>query len=987
MIHRISSICLVPRLLLGVIILTGFFSMAHYSQASTVDKAGTFAPHLSNISKLDIGGGVTLATHIAINEVTKRAYIASSSKSVSFSFSPFIAVVDLNTNTLVKKIPIGFFVSTFGGLAVNPVTNKLYIGSDFGLYSYDENTEVLSQVPGISGVGSLAVNPVTNKIYVQSLVYNIVVLDGATDTVTITIEGPDFPFEYAGPTALAVNTVTNQIYLGQPQRLVVIDGNTDTYLTGIEGMIFPSFYSVAVNPVTNTIYQISLLGDIYIFDGATNTLNSSTYYPVTASDFSFPVLRVNPNTNQVYITELGTGGSPPDRVLVFDAGVTTLMGEISGGSSGIALDISANRLCSLSWANSVLSVTDIPTGQTVSRLSLFSSPVTVVVNPGLNQVYTGNANGTYTAINGDTNTVTETVLVADGQTIDDLLDQTYGYNLNINPTTDHLFYALESSDGIFTTHRILVFNATTKAYLYDLPVAGNPEINPIASSIEVNPVTNTLYVYDTAQNALVAIDDVNNTVIGTVSLSGSPRAIVINPVKNQVYVGTATNTVVIDGATHTIVATYPVSLTTSVCFNPNTNRLYTGVGNQLQVIDTVTFTQVATISLPQSTYDYIKPACNVVTNKLYLISDSELVTIDGNTNSVTDSLTLSLDEYFNYGGAGEQDLAVNPFTNQLYLMSDFDQMFVFSDGPAPTLSAPSLTQTFSPGTIQVNGVSTLTFTLNNANATYLSGVNFTDVLPAGVQIASPANLTVTGLAQGTVTATAGATSLSLANGVMAANQSATIAVNVVATTHGVKTNTTSVITSREAGNGAASSATLTVNLPAPSVTQFYPVASYPGKTITVYGANFQSGVTQVFFGGSRRVPAPGVTVVSATELKVVVPPTGTGNQNINGFLTIRVNGQETTTSALPANASNPGLSTATSPEFALWGDINNDGRFFATDLGLALRIVIGQLTPTARQRLAVDVDPLNTNGSRGNGTLNLADHLFLVRVQSGVASF
>ena len=52
--------------------------------------------------------------------------------------------------------------------------------------------------------------------------------------------------------------------------------------------------------------------------------------------------------------------------------------------------------------------------------------------------------------------------------------------------------------------------------------------------------------------------------------------------------------------------------------------------------------------------------------------------------------------------------------------------------------------------------------------------------------------------------------------------------------------------------------------------QFYPVASTPGKTITVYGAGFQNG-TEVFFGGDRRIPATEVLVVSSTRLQVTIP--------------------------------------------------------------------------------------------------------------------
>ena len=121
----------------------------------------------------------------------------------------------------------------------------------------------------------------------------------------------------------------------------------------------------------------------------------------------------------------------------------------------------------------------------------------------------------------------------------------------------------------------------------------------------------------------------------------------------------------------------------------------------------------------------------------------------------------------------------------------------------------SIAKSFAAGTIPVTGTTTLTFTLTNPNAaTALSGVAFTDPLPAGLIVASPNGLSNT--CGGTVTANAGTSSISLAGGSLAANASCTIGVTVQATSSGTLVNTTGAVTSVEGGTGNTATATLNV---------------------------------------------------------------------------------------------------------------------------------------------------------------------------------
>ncbi|MBX7219552.1 MAG: IPT/TIG domain-containing protein [Blastocatellia bacterium] len=174
---------------------------------------------------------------------------------------------------------------------------------------------------------------------------------------------------------------------------------------------------------------------------------------------------------------------------------------------------------------------------------------------------------------------------------------------------------------------------------------------------------------------------------------------------------------------------------------------------------------------------------------------------------------------------------------------------------------------------------------------------------------------------------------------------------------------------------------------APTITRFAPIASFPGKTITITGTNFVAGSTQVFFGGTNLVPAASVNVVNATTLTAVVPASGTGTANVNGYLTVRVNGTDATTQNLGDNSTLPCDPNAIFSQFVLLGDITGDGLSTqANDVALARAFTQFQATPSVRQRLAADVVPLN-GICRGDGAINTTDITFLRAVSFGQTTF
>ena len=110
---------------------------------------------------------------------------------------------------------------------------------------------------------------------------------------------------------------------------------------------------------------------------------------------------------------------------------------------------------------------------------------------------------------------------------------------------------------------------------------------------------------------------------------------------------------------------------------------------------------------------------------------------------------------------------------------------------------PSVSKGFSPNTIFVGQLSTLTITIrnNDLNAA-LTNTTFTDTLPVGVVVATPLTTSLTGCGAGTLSSTlggpalaAGDTAVSLNNGTIASNSNCVITVGVTSVLEDAYTNT------------------------------------------------------------------------------------------------------------------------------------------------------------------------------------------------------
>jgi len=170
------------------------------------------------------------------------------------------------------------------------------------------------------------------------------------------------------------------------------------------------------------------------------------------------------------------------------------------------------------------------------------------------------------------------------------------------------------------------------------------------------------------------------------------------------------------------------------------------------------------------------------------------------------------------------------------------------------------TKLFLPATIGPGSVSELTFTIDNSeNDEPVTDLDFTDTLPAGVTIASPANAMST--CGGILSAPDGGGAISFNDGDVGAESACTITVNVTSGIQGTHTNVTGDLIS-SAGNLGSASADLTVDASLPGFTKTFSPGSISrgGRSTLTFTIDNTANPTAAFHLDFTDNLPPGIVV-------------------------------------------------------------------------------------------------------------------------------
>ena len=198
-------------------------------------------------------------------------------------------------------------------------------------------------------------------------------------------------------------------------------------------------------------------------------------------------------------------------------------------------------------------------------------------------------------------------------------------------------------------------------------------------------------------------------------------------------------------------ASIPLNGTTSLTFtiqNPNTSITLNGIA----------FTDNLPAGLVVATPNALNNTCGGTATA---VAGSGSISLSGGTLAASASCTVSVNV---------QGTTAGVKNNSVQVTSTEGGTGNTSNASITVVAPPVIIKAFGAASIPLNGSTSLTFTIQNNNTTTaLTGVGFSDTLPAGLVVSTPNGLTGT-CGAGTITATAGTNVISLSGGTIAAEQ-------------------------------------------------------------------------------------------------------------------------------------------------------------------------------------------------------------------------
>ena len=329
----------------------------------------------------------------------KHAAIDPARHTVLADSGGYLTTID--TNTLAYNSIPWAYVSSPTALALDAATGKLYGAGGSGIHIFDEQTQTASffSVP-TETFGDIAVNPVTNKIYLTDYSTKFGVLDGATNTYS-TI-APAYPYSIINSASIAVDSGHDYVYVldNYTGKLVPINGYTNQ----------PA--------ITNTITGLPTQGTILTFDPMSDTLytNGSSSFLSVISGYTDLVSKipgidntgtvtVNPVTDYTYASNFPSGCCSPTMTATvevinsFDQSLVANVpvGQASTGPEAIAVDTVSNEIyvsngsSQTIGSSNTVSVIDGATNTVSATVATDYGPGAIVVDETNHRAYVMNA--------------------------------------------------------------------------------------------------------------------------------------------------------------------------------------------------------------------------------------------------------------------------------------------------------------------------------------------------------------------------------------------------------------------------------------------------------------------------------------------------------------------------------------------------------------------------------------------------------------------
>ncbi|NHH97197.1 hypothetical protein DYY66_2476 [Candidatus Nitrosotalea sp. FS] len=310
---------------------------------------------------------------IAVNPVTNKIYVTCTGSDYPYGRLPpnaiavplpipgKVFVIDGNNQNVVTSITVGMNPRN---IVVNPVTNMIYVTNENykSVSVIDGQTNnVVKTISVRSQPEGLGLDTVSNKIYVANIEDNSI---SVIDGVTNGVVDT-IHLENISPLQVTVNENTNKVYVtdGTNDTVIVIDGSTDKILESIQARLSTQF--IAVNKVTNKIYVSGPSATLAVIDGSDNKVINTIKIGEDSTSIA-----VNDIANKVYVTNRDS-----NSILVIDGSTDSYLQQLGPANTdyGIAVNPNTGKIYTSSYGSASVWITDDPSSHTSN--SVYMSPL------------------------------------------------------------------------------------------------------------------------------------------------------------------------------------------------------------------------------------------------------------------------------------------------------------------------------------------------------------------------------------------------------------------------------------------------------------------------------------------------------------------------------------------------------------------------------------------------------------------------------------
>jgi len=667
--------------------------------------------HAGNVIAISAGTGEKTARIPAGDYGGRLCVSADLNKVYAYDQSrQTLAVIDGNTNTVVKQVYVPVDDGYTVWLAYSPLRQKLYCLSYLGqLAVLDATSDTFKRclwVYPYNESGGLLYNAAADKLYspiIAPFDYGVLVIDGARDTTTAVV-GVDFSSD---DPRMVLNDSSNKVYFESDRDIAVVSGSADT----LRAQLVPEVLNAAgicCNPLTNRVYAAyeyikSVDGPgVLVLDGGADTIITAVALSQTPASVA-----CSPASNRVYV------GLYNDSVAVIDGASNQVIQTFYVGHyPSIACYAASNDAVFMSRTiEADLAKVDCPSNSLANVEDLGCEPGAIAYVDEQDRLYVlDEHDGFLNILDGASHKVRRS------QYLPSRPANSYvgiGSNLAYGRDLGRMYVAMgDSGLAVFdcaTDSLLRVINVPARAVFYDsarckLYCAGGSSLLVLDAEAEtlltempsvteacafcLNPVRGLLYVGGAVPYSVTVIDCTADTVVRVLETNSGHTQLEWSQTYDKVYARSDNNgeLLIIDCSTNEVLGSFRPrgQWVGGISLNPDGTRLFCPANSSL-LIDCATDSVVAELAAMESG----QAVWSHDGWRIYVVGwDLGVLVVDAVNSIVVDSIRT---------GNHPSDVFIHPTVDRVYVANEYGSSLTvirdevgIAERPGPDVTTRSL---------------------------------------------------------------------------------------------------------------------------------------------------------------------------------------------------------------------------------------------------------------------------------------------------------